>query len=185
MECCIDLGHIEKFCGGVNAPGLNRQMSVICGEHIKSIASATGHVVSGIVLRKAKAAVTANPSATPPVEASPAVSKGKAYTWNFSKEDQEYSSEQDDNGLWKTKVKIFVPLMEAVKSNVFNNATGDDKVVVVQDRNGRNRIIGSLSDGCSIKAKEQTNPKNGYVVEIDWESAHSPYFLEGSITDEA
>jgi hypothetical protein len=75
--------------------------------------------------------------------------------------------------------------MEAEKSHIFNNATGDDKVVVVQDRNGKNRVIGSLSEGCSIKTKEQTNPKNGYVVEIDWESSHSPYFLEGSIVNEA
>lgn len=181
-ECCIDLGHIEKFCGGVNAPGLDRQLQIMCGEHVSAIATVSHHKITGnITLRAAVAAVIANPSATPPVLAVAAVSAGVAYTWNFAKEDQEFTSEQDDNGLWKTKVKIFVPKLEATKSDVFNNSTGDDKVIVVKDRNGKSRLIGSLSEGCSIKTKEQTNPKNGYVIEIDWESAHSPYFFEGSI----
>ena len=71
--------------------------------------------------------------------------------------------------------------MEAEKSDIFNNATGDDKIIVFQDRNDKSRIVGSTTEGCSIKIKEQTNPKNGYMVEIDWESAHSPYFFEGEI----
>lgn len=181
-DCCIDLGDIPKFCGGVNAPGLNRQLTVMCGEHVKIIAAATHHKVSGnITLRPAAPAVVADPNATPPVEAADAVTKGKAHTWNFAKEDQSYEATQDDNGLWKTSVKIFVPKMEAEKSDIFNNATGDDKIIVFEDRNGKNRIVGSTTEGCSIKIKEQTNPKNGYMVEIDWESAHSPYFFEGEI----
>ena len=175
-ECCVDLDHIAKFCGGVNAPGLDRQLSIMCGEHITSIATATSHKITGDI--ELRAAVAAAPNATPPVVG---VTAGAAYTWNFSKEDQEFTSEQDENGLWKTKVKIFVPKMEAEKSDVFNNATGDDKVIVVKDRNGKKRLIGSLSEGCTGKTKEQTNPKNGYVIDIDWESAHSPYFFEGDI----
>jgi hypothetical protein len=181
VDCCLDLGHIEKFCGGVNAPGLDRQLQVMCGEHVKSIPDAVKHEVGNIGLRPYAAAIVANPSATPPILASPAVTKGEAFTWNFAKEDQSFESDQDDNGLWKTKVKIFVPKLEAVKSDVFNNATGDDKIVVVKDRNGKKRLIGSTSEGCSIKVKEQTNPKNGYVIEMDWESSHSPYFFTGTI----
>lgn len=173
-DCCVDLDHIAKFCGGVNAPGLDRQLSIMCGEHITSIAAATNHKITGDI--ELRAAVVENLPSTP------GVSAGVAYTWNFAKEDQEFTSEQDENGLWKTAVKIFVPKMEATKSDVFNNATGDDKVIVVKDRNGKKRLIGSLSEGCSIKTKEQTNPKNGYVISIDWESAYSPYFFEGVIS---
>lgn len=181
ITCCIDLGNISKFCGGVNAPGLDRQLRVMCGEDVKTIAAPSGHRVGDITLRPTVPAILANPSATPPVTAVPAVPGGTAYTWNFAKEDQSFESDQDDNGLWKTKVKIFVPKLESEKSQVFNNSTGDDKIVVVKDRNGKSRLIGSLTEGCSIKVKEQTNPKNGYVIEIDWESAHSPYFFEGVI----
>jgi hypothetical protein len=181
-ECCVDLGHIEKFCGGVNAPGLDRLLQIACGEHVFSIPNATGHrITSDIRLRPAVAAVAANPSAVPPTAAVAAVTKGVMYQWNFAKEEQSFESVQDDNGLWKTTVKIFIPKLEAEKSNVLNNSTGDDKITIVKDRNGKSRLIGSLTEGCSIKVKEQTNPKNGYVVEILWESAHSPYFFEGTI----
>jgi hypothetical protein len=118
----------------------------------------------------------ADPSTTP---ATPA---GLFYAWNFSKEDQEFTSEQDENGLWKTQVKIFIPKMEASKSFILNNSTGDDKVIVVKDRNGKQRLIGSTTEGCSVKVKEQATPRNGYVVEIMWESGHSPYFYESTIT---
>ena len=178
--CCVDLNDIPSFCGGVNAPGLNRQLRIACGEDVVSIDAAVGHkITTKITVRPAVVAVAANPSATPPVVAVAAVPAGKFYTWNFAKEDQEFSSERDENGLWKTAVKIFIPKMEAAKSDVLNNSTGDDKITVVQDRNGRWRLIGSDTEGCTIKVKEQTNPKNGYVVEIMWESSHSPYFYEG------
>lgn len=173
--CCIDLGNIQKFCGGVNAPGLDRQLTIMCGEDVTNIPNASGHKITGNI--GLRAAVPADATATPPVVAVP---KGNAYTWNFAKEDQEFISEQDDNGLWKTTAKIFIPKMDAEKSNVLNNSTGDDKIILVKDRNGKVRLIGSSSEGCSVKVKEQTNPKNGYAVEIHWESSHSPYFYEGA-----
>jgi hypothetical protein len=180
--CCVDLNDIPKFCGGVNAPGLNRQLHIACGEDVKTIPQAAGHkITSNIIVHPAVVAVAANPTATPPIEAITAVPAGKFYTWNFAKEDQEFTSDRDDNGLWKTVVKMFIPKMEADKSNVLNNSTGDDKIVVFQDRNGKSRLVGSDTEGCTIKVKEQATPKNGYVVEVMWESAHSPYFYEGTI----
>jgi hypothetical protein len=169
--CCPELGTIEKFCGGVNAPGLERQLGIACGDSITAIPAAVDHLVTGPLTYR-----TADPNA------SPAIPAGKFFAWNFAKEDQEFVSEQDENGLWKTSVKIFIAQMTAEKSNVLNNSQGDDKISVVTDRNGRQRLVGSLKEGCSIKVKEQATPKNGYVVEIMWESAHSPYFYSGTIT---
>lgn len=168
--CCVELATISKFCGGVNAPGLDRQLAIACGDAVTAIAAAADHVVS--------TAITMRPADN---VANPAVPAGVFYAWNFAKEDQEFTSEQDENGLWKTTAKIFIPKMEAVKSNILNNSTGDDKIAILKDRNGNQRIVGSITEGCSVKVKEQATPKNGYVVEIMWESAHSPYFYTSTI----
>jgi hypothetical protein len=168
--CCIDLKDIPKFCGGVNAPGLEKYLKLTCGEEVTAIPAATDHKITGNITFRA-----ADPAATP------AVTAGQFYTWHTSKDEQEFSSEQDENGLWKTKFKAFIPKLTAEKSNILNSASGgEDKIVLVPDRNGNSRLIGSLSNGCMLKVKEQVSPKNGYVVEGEWESSHSPYFYEGA-----
>lgn len=168
--CCVSLATIPKFCGGVNAPGLDRKLAIACGDDVATIPAAVDHVISTAITMRA-----ADSAASPPTTA------GVFFGWNFAKEDQEFTSEKDDNGLWKTVVKIFVPKLAAMTSNILNNVNGDDKISIVKDRNGAQRLIGSLTEGCSVKVKEQTNPKNGYVVEILWESSHSPYFYTSTI----
>jgi hypothetical protein len=91
------------------------------------------------------------------------------YKWNFSKEESSFESVQDENGMWNTTVKIFIEKMEAAESNVLNGMNGDN-------------YLGELDNGCTVRVKEQTNPKNGYEVTITWQSAHSPYFYTGDIT---
>ncbi len=112
----------------------------------------------------------------------PAVDAGKFYKWGFAKKDSSFTSERDENGLWKTEVKIFVQKLEADKTYVFNGLTGENLVVVVPDKNGNKRLIGSLTNGAMVAVKEVTTPQNGYEITITWESAYAPYFYTGALT---
>ena len=169
IVCECTVGAIAAFCGGVNAPGLDLSLAITCQDELLSIPApgADTHTISTNITYRA---------AAPPITA------GKFYQWFFSKQNSSYESERDENGLWKTTVKIFVPKLQAEKTYVFNGLTGENLVTVVPDKNGEKRVIGSLTNGAMVSVKEVTNPKNGYEVTITWESAHAPYYYTGTLT---
>lgn len=170
--CECTMTAIEKFCGGVNAAGLQRRMYATCEDQITTIAApgADTHTVATITMRA---------SAVGP----PAVTAGVFYEWHFSPKDQDYkSTKNEDTGEWNTEVKIFVPKREDEKSYLLNGLTGDNNIFIVEDKNGKKVIVGELNNGASVGVIEQTNPMNGYVVTIKWTSSHSPYFYSGSVT---
>jgi len=172
MACVCSVGEIEQFCGGFNAPGLDRMLSLTCEDQITTVPAADDgtHTISDDITMRA--------SAVGP----PAVTAGVFYKWHFSKEDMSFESTRDANGEWTTSVKIFVLKLEDAKSFVLNGMTGDNFICIVKDRNGQQRLLGALGNGCDVSVKEQTNPKNGYEVTINWKSAYSPYFYTGAIT---
>lgn len=162
MSCVSSVAEIEQFCGGVNASGLDRQLYITGQDKVSTIAAATAHVISTDI--------------TYPVG-------GKFYKWGFAKKDASYESERDpESGLWKTTVKIFILKLEAAKTYILNAQTGENLIAIVPDRNGAQRLIGSLTNGCMVTVKEVTTPTNGYEVQILWESAYAPYFYTGAIT---
>lgn len=164
MACVCTVAEIEQFCGGVNAPGLDRVLHITCEDQITSIPDAdTGtHTISDDIV----------------MVVSPA---GVFFPWYFSKEDMSFTSTRDENGEWATEVKIFVLQLNSEKTYVFNGLTGDNQVVIVKDRNNQSRLVGALGNGCMVNVKEQTNPKNGYEVTINWKSAYSPLYYTGAI----
>jgi hypothetical protein len=168
------MGAIEAQCDPVNAAGLNRTLWATCDDELLAIpapAANTHKVTAPITYR------VANGTAVPPVTA------GKFYAWKFSSEDQEYSCEQDEaSGLWKTEVKIFIEKIKAEKTQVLKGMGGENKIIVFQDKNGAKRIVGDLENGAKMKVREQSNPKNGYVVTIMWTSAEPPLHYESTIT---
>lgn len=173
-NCTCTVAAIEAFCGGLNAPGLDRQLNLTCEDELLAIPAVASNT------HKITTPITYRASATGP----PAVAAGKFYKWNFSKEDQSFSSERDEaTGLWKTEVKIFIPKLEDTTSYTLNGLTGDNIITIVKDRNNKSRLIGAIGNGASLKVKEATNPKNGYEVTIMWESAYSPYFYESTIVN--
>lgn len=168
-ECLCTVAEISQFCGGVNAPNLDRYLAITCQDELLAIPApgADTHVITTAITYRA---------ADAPIEA------GKFYKWNFSKDDSSWTSERDDNGMWNTEVKLFVPKMEAGKTYVFNGLTGENLVALVPDRNGKMRLVGSLTNGCMVGVKETSSPKNGYEITIKWQSAYSPYFYTSTIT---
>lgn len=163
MACVCTVAEIEEFCGGVNAPGLDRMLSITCSDQVATIPAATAHVISTAIT------MTASPA-------------GVFFKWFFSKEDSTWSSERDENGMWNTEVKIFVSQLAAEKTTVFNGLTGDNMIAIVTDRNGKKRLVGDITNGASVKVKETSSPKSGYEVTITWQSAYAPYFYTSTIT---
>lgn len=171
-DCTCTVATIEQFCGGVNAPGLDRVLSITCEDELLAIpapADDTHTIEDNITYRAA-------------VTGPPAVAAGKFYKWFFSKDESSWSSERDDNGLWNTEVKIFIPKLQSTTTYTLNGMTGENQVALVVDRNGSERLVGALGNGCMIKVKEVTTPKNGYEVTITWQSAYAPYFYTGTKT---
>ena len=169
IDCCIDLDNIEAACGS-NTAGLKRLLKIACGSHVTAIPAAVDFKIT--------APVTLRPAVVAS-QGVPAVAAGKIFEWHFSKEDQAYTSKRNkDTGEWDTEVKIFIPRMNAEKSHIMNNATGDDKIVWIEDKNGEPRIIGDREDGCTVNVEEQATPKNGYVVTVSHIGGHSPYFYK-------
>lgn len=166
--CVCTVAGIDQFCGGVNAPGLDRMLSITCEDQVSAIAapgSGTHTISTDITMTEG---VSPDPD-------------GVFYKWYFSKEDMSYTSTRDENGEWTTEVKIFILQLEATKTYTLNGMTGDNQIAIVKDRNGKQRLIGALGNGCQVSVKEQTNPKNGYEVTITWKSAHAPYYYTGAI----
>lgn len=161
MPCASNVAAIEEYCGATNAPKLKRALHITTLAKVDTIASATAHAISTDITME---------------------SGQVFYKWNFSQEDSSFESVQDEStGMWNTTVKIFIEKMQAATSNVLNGMNGDNYLAEVVDRNGLRRLVGEIDNGCRVRVKEQTNPKNGYEVTITWESSHSPYFYTGAI----
>lgn len=169
MDCECTVATIEQFCGGVNAPGLDRMLSITCEDQLLAIPAATAdtHTISSAITYRA---------ADDPIPA------GKFFKWYFSKDNSSWTSERDENGLWNTEVKFFIPQLKSTTTYILNGMTGENQIAIVPDRNGADRLVGALGNGALIKVKETTDPKNGYEVIITWQSAYAPYFYTSTIT---
>lgn len=171
-NCTCTVNTIDQFCGGVNAPGLDRMLSITCEDELLAIPAPVTDT------HKITDDITYRASAVGP----PAVAAGKFYKWFFSKDNASWTSERDDNNLWNTEVKIFIPSLQDTTTYTLNGMTGENQIALVPDRNGKTRVVGALGNGAMIKVKETTDPKNGYEVTITWQSAYAPYYYEGTVT---
>jgi hypothetical protein len=173
-DCCETIDNIAKQCGSGNSPGLKTKAQITCVDQIASIpAPGEGtHVISSnITMRSA-------------VTGPPAITAGLFFEWNISKIDSELVSEPDGDGenvSFKHSTKFFINKLQPGITYIMNGMLGGEYIVIVKDRNGNQRLLGELDNGCTIKVKEQTNPKNGYEVTIEWESNYLPYYYTGTI----
>jgi hypothetical protein len=163
-ECSNDT--IERECGR-NAAGIKPYFAVACDDEVDSIGAATDHAVSTVTMRAA--------------DTDPVVAAGKFHKWSGKRIDGDFKSEQNtETGMWNTTSKLFIPKLTAAKSAILNNLGEDNSHVVVTDMNGAKRYVGEKDNPANVKVTEQTTPRNGYVIDITWESDHSPYFYTGA-----
>lgn len=171
--CDCTLDDIARFCGEPNAPGLKKLLSIACLDEVTSIPDpvADSHkITANIVMRAA-------------VSGSPGVAAGKFHRWYFAAEDASYSCTKDDNGLYKTELKLFVEKLTDGKSYTFSGISGDNYLVLFEDLNAEGmRLVGDEENGVRVSVKEQTNPKNGYEVTITHSGRTIPYWYTGTVT---
>jgi len=160
----VTLVELLKQCG-TNAADLVGELYLAFKADVDTIPSATDHVVSAAITMKASKVFVK-------VE--------------LSKKDKSYESNpegDEDGSIYKTLFKGFHPHLRSVATNMLAGASnGCDVIAIFKDKNGEQRIIGDLSEGAILKAKEIiTKEKNGYELELGWESNLPPYFYTAAI----
>jgi hypothetical protein len=71
---------------------------------------------------------------------------------------------------------------DKLKSFILGGNPACEYIVIVEDKNGKRRLVGDLTEGCTVKVGETINDTaNQYDVEIMWDAANKPYFYEGLI----
>jgi hypothetical protein len=109
MACTSNIAKIEPWCGGANAPNLDRKLHITSADKVTTIASATSHVVSTDITM---------------------VSTMLFYEWSFSKEESSYTCTQDENGMWNTEVKIFIEKMSSGTTHILAGMNGDNFIAI-------------------------------------------------------
>jgi len=109
-------------------------------------------------------------------------SAGKFFKVEASYKDATFETTQDENGVWKTTGKFFIPKQLAPKAVPLNGLGEECNLLVVEDMNGQKRLIGDLDLPATVRVKEMVAAKNGYEVSYEWDSWHSPYFVTATLT---
>lgn len=174
-DCICTIDDVEKICGGeTNAGGLHPLLDITCEDEVTSIpapAADTAEITGNIVMRSA---------AVGP----PAVTAGRFRQWSFDLNGATYACEEDENGLYQTEVKVFVPKLKKGTTYTMGGIKGNNYIVLLKDMNqeGR-RLIGDKVNGATVMVKETSSPKSGYEVTIKWTSAKAPYWYSGTVVN--
>lgn len=171
--CEPEIGDIEKQCGVTFLKGTKDRVFLTGVDEVTAIAAPTTGTLN-------VASVTFRSAVTGP----PAVAAGSWKRWATSKVDGTYKAEPTgdlDNPTINVTVQFFMYGIDAAKSYQANQTLGHEFILLSPDNNGKNRIIGEVDRGATIKIIEQTNDKNGYLCEATWEASHYPYFFTGTM----
>jgi hypothetical protein len=162
----ITLTDLAKTCGTINARGIQMKLYLAFKSDVSAIPAASAHVVS--------TAIT--------------MAQGKTFVEvEISKNDKSYESKpegNEDGSIYKTLIKGFHPSLRSAATNVLAGATNGCEIIAISgDLNGNYRIIGNLTEGgATLRASEiNDNSKNGYELEIEWESALPGLFYTATI----
>ncbi len=171
--CEETMDNVKKHCGS-NAPNLKQRVYATSAPEVDTIPNPTANsksnsITTDIIMRQEDAA------ATPPVAA------GLFYDWKVAKANSSYKSVKDDNGMWNTEVKFFIPRITGPKSYILTNTGEDNHIVIAPDKNGVLHLVGETDNPADIKVEETTTPKNGYNVTVTHSGSHAPYKYEGVI----
>lgn len=164
MGCVPNLAAITKECLGGNAPGLSTTIYVIETDGVDAIGAPVAHEISTLTMGNGGLDVF--------------------FPWAISKGDQSYNTEiegENENVAYASTVQIFIPKSSSAKANILNDTPGAEFIVIVPDKQGNLRILGSLSEGASIVAGESLTDKNGFLVTITWTSNNLPYYFTGAV----
>lgn len=166
------VGEIEARCGNDNSNGLKPLAYVTTEAEVDTIPAAANLVVS-----TAPTMAAANPPSLP--------SAGAFKEWQLAKVLDKNSfkveSQGDlDSAILKTTVELIIPKVTA--NRVWAARGGCSHVLIVQDFNGQQRIVGEKGNGATpIYSEEISGSANHIKITFEWFSGHPPYFYTGAI----
>jgi hypothetical protein len=173
----FELQDIEEICTTQKiAPGLETKLRIvpICG--VTSIPTIPAYV----------AGTTADDAAH--TIADDIVLKADYFfaEWTFRKTDAQYKAEkagEEDAEIVNVTASMYIPKITPLKTYLMNQTINGRFLVLISDRNNPNpRAIGEIGNGAMVKVTEQTNPKNGYLLEITGINFDEyPAFYSGAI----
>jgi hypothetical protein len=162
-----NLANIEVTCATKNAAGMKGFMYIIKKEDVTTVPAATGHAITGDITLEATK-----------VWFRWTISKERAKnTWTITSEGDKDAS--TDNVVFAAVIAG----IDKTKSAILEINPACEFLVIVEDKNGKRRLLGDLSEGCTVKVGETVNETaNQYDIEVMWDGGYKPYFYEGVIT---
>lgn len=167
---CITTLTFDKNCGS-NPGGLKPKIYIVSKKDVDSIPAAVDGVITGDIVLKATETW--------------AVWEGDK---NMFKLDMNSVGEGDSKGVTSTlemHQSGFSPAFEYHLSQQLNG----DFIILAPDRKNRYRLLGDLdegaqfpSDGIVSTTGANITDKNGNTLKWTYDSAHKPYFYEGTFT---
>lgn len=172
------------IAGKSNTASLKKDILFTTLEQIVGIPpldSGSNSITAPIVMRLAKAAVAANPSATPPVEAQAAVLAGKFVKIVASDLDLDFKvealGEGDNHAGFKVMVKAFVNGKSPKASYLLGQLRNRRLALIVIEKDGTRYLIHDIM----LKYGSQVNPKRGYNLEGEVILSEEPPVILGSV----
>jgi hypothetical protein len=164
-DCCASLGAIARQCGGGNAARINSKIYVACVDDITTIPArdTDTHVISTDITMEATKVF---------------------FEWNLAKTENGYRAEPEGDTEFVTinhTLTGLVPKLSPAITYIFNGLIGGEFVVIFQDKNDQQRILGNLSDACIIRVVESAEDRNAYEVTIEWQDNEYALYYTGAI----
>jgi len=103
-------------------------------------------------------------------------------TWTATRPSVKFTvtpSGEDDAVSFDVAVEFFIPGITKEKSKQISEACNYPMTLIMEDRNGNFRRIGTKYDGVSLRMTEETENRNGYLVTGTLVGlAEPPYFVQ-------
>ena len=175
MSSIID--HIEEICAEeTNAPGVETFIDLVSMCGVEAIPAVADYDPATMTDDKAYT-ITDNVTLKP----------NYLYArWHFRKTDSSYKVEEvgeEDAKTYNLTINFYIPKLRPALARIMNAAKNAQFHVMCKDRNNSDpRACGEKGNGCYVKVTEQTNPKNGYVLEITATNLDNlPPYYQGAI----
>lgn len=186
-SAAANIKSVRFIAGGSNAPAINDTIFIALMEELKygtlPTASPLEHaIIQDILFRASAAAVVANPTAVPPVEAAEAIMAGGFIAIEVARKKSAYKTQaKNEEGYthYDPMLEVVVPFTNASTSHIFRHLNGARVVLGFRDNNGAMRVAANVL----VKVEPGIDDNsNSYKLSFDFgPSGIEPYFYKGAM----
>lgn len=174
----VRLEDIARFCGQNNTPGMSADFHLIPICDVTTIPAPDTYDPDD---------VTPDPTLAHTISTAVTLAASKYWSkWSARKSSVTYKAEitgEEDAEQVQVTITAYLPKMTNLKTWYMNQGINGRFAVLMADRNGGDpRLIGEIDNGAKVKVTEDSNPKNGYNLEITCLMDNFPYYYSGAIT---